>query len=175
MYKLKDIIASGGGNNKINKFINKYVLSKKEKKEIIKEIKENKGGSGGSCEEKEWLYYKLNRETNKDMFLSMNNFLYNLYLAVYDKGIVTETISYYSQYPYDDSDYAGYIRLPKQDFINVSWTDSKTFNQGIADKKYFKQIMLMLFPDIEEITKEEYYSIVTIPIEQYPRTEMPTQ
>lgn len=31
----------GGGNNKINKFINRYILSKKEKKDIINELKDN--------------------------------------------------------------------------------------------------------------------------------------
>lgn len=45
MIKLSDIIKSGGGNAKINRFINRYVINKKEKKDIIKEIKNSKGGS----------------------------------------------------------------------------------------------------------------------------------
>ena len=48
MIKLSDIIKSGGGNEKINRFINRYVLSKKEKKYIINEIKTKGSSSGGS-------------------------------------------------------------------------------------------------------------------------------
>lgn len=109
------------------------------------------------------------------MFMSMYANLYGLYLAVYYDGGVTETVSYYSYYQQDDGNYAGYIRILKQDYIEVYWDSSINFKQTIIDKKYFKEVMLMMFPDIEEITKEEYYSIVTIPIEQYPKSEMPTQ
>lgn len=61
MYKLKDIIASGGSNVKINKIINRYILSKKEKKDVINVIKEggNSGGSDNSSVENEVLYYKV--------------------------------------------------------------------------------------------------------------------
>ena len=45
MYKLKDIITSGGSNAKINKSIDRYILSKKEKKDIIKNIKNIKNNS----------------------------------------------------------------------------------------------------------------------------------
>ena len=48
MIKLKEIIKSGGGNAKINRFINRYVLSKKEKNEIINEIKNIKGNGSSS-------------------------------------------------------------------------------------------------------------------------------
>lgn len=132
-------------------------------------------GGGGDSEQREWLYYKLNRETNNDMFSNVLIYLYDLYLAVYFNGGVTETTSYYSNYQWNDGKYAGYIRVPKQDFVTVSWTDSDSFIQIIYDKKQFKEIMLIFFPDIEEITKEEYYSIVTLPIEQYPKSELPTQ
>lgn len=85
MYKLKDIIASGGGNNKINKFINKYVLSKKEKKEIIKEIKENKGSNIGDSSIK-YRYYKIffDEETLKE-FGDIQNVLQDI---VIDLGII---------------------------------------------------------------------------------------
>lgn len=66
MLKLSDIIKSGGGNAKINRFINRYVLSKKEKKDIVDEIKtissSSGSGSGGSSGEGnkliEYLYLK---------------------------------------------------------------------------------------------------------------------
>ena len=48
MYKLKDIISSGGTNPKINKAIDRYELSKDEKKDIISTIKTNVPQSGGS-------------------------------------------------------------------------------------------------------------------------------
>lgn len=45
MFKLIDIIKGGGSNPKLNKFLNRYVISKKEKTNLIKEIKNSKGGS----------------------------------------------------------------------------------------------------------------------------------
>lgn len=59
MYKLKDIIKSGGANAKINRFINKYILSKDEKKDVIKEIKNSKGGSSDS------LYFIVDTNTTQ--------------------------------------------------------------------------------------------------------------
>lgn len=55
MFKLSDIIKSGGGNAKINRFINRYVLSKKEKKDIINGIKESEGSSS----EIKYKYYSI--------------------------------------------------------------------------------------------------------------------
>lgn len=45
MFKLIDVIKGGGSNPKLNKFLNRYVISKKEKINLIKEIKNSKGGS----------------------------------------------------------------------------------------------------------------------------------
>ena len=61
MIKLKEIIKSGGGNAKINRFINRYVLSKKEKNEIINEIKNIKGNgsSSGSSSKYAPRYYSI--------------------------------------------------------------------------------------------------------------------
>ena len=175
MKKFNDIFSidssTRGSKKLIKKIINKYRLGNEYKE--IKENIENKGSSGGSSEEKEWLYYKLNRETDETAFSNVLTYLYDLYLAVYFNEGVTETISCYSSYPYNDGNYAGYLRVPKQDFVTVQWSDNDSFIQTIYDKKYFKEFMLMLFPHIEEITKEEYYSIVTIPIEQYPKSELP--
>lgn len=62
MIKLSDIIKSGGGNAKINRFINRYVLSKKEKKDIVEAIKE-----GGKSEnvKKEYEYYRIINSFNE--------------------------------------------------------------------------------------------------------------
>lgn len=48
MFKLIDIIKGGGSNPKLNKFLNRYVISKKEKTNLIKLIKNSKGGSSDS-------------------------------------------------------------------------------------------------------------------------------
>ena len=48
MFKLIDIIKGSGSNPKLNKFLNRYVISKKEKTNLIKEIKNSKGGSSDS-------------------------------------------------------------------------------------------------------------------------------
>ena len=58
MIKLSDIIKSGGGNAKINRFINKYVLSKKEKKDVISAIKENSDGENQNNFGTDFLYVK---------------------------------------------------------------------------------------------------------------------
>ena len=58
MIKLSDIIKSGGGNAKINRFINRYVLSKKEKKDIVEAIKENNDGENQNNFGTDFLYLK---------------------------------------------------------------------------------------------------------------------
>lgn len=58
MIKLSDIIKSGGGNAKINRFINRYVLSKKEKKDIINGIKEG-GSSENNDEDSSHICYRF--------------------------------------------------------------------------------------------------------------------
>lgn len=50
MYKLKDIISSGGTNPKINKAIDRYELSKDEKKDIINSIKNVQQGGEGNAD-----------------------------------------------------------------------------------------------------------------------------
>ena len=58
MYKLKDIISSRGRNPKINKALDRYELSKDEKKDIINTIKmcnKNSDIEGLS----EWKYYDI--------------------------------------------------------------------------------------------------------------------
>ena len=56
MYKLKDIIKSGRGNAKINRFINRYILSRDEKKDVIQEIKNSKGDNSSTTYNR---YYRL--------------------------------------------------------------------------------------------------------------------
>ena len=64
MIKLKEIIKSGGGNTKINRFINRYVLSKKEKNEIINEIKNIKGNGSSSGSSIKYVpkYYSIKED-----------------------------------------------------------------------------------------------------------------
>ena len=68
MIKLKEIIKSGGGNAKINRFINRYVLSKKEKNEIINEIKNIKGNGSSSSVSQYDEYYEYITVDGYDLY-----------------------------------------------------------------------------------------------------------
>lgn len=65
MYKLKDIISSGGTNPKINKAIDRYELSKDEKKDIINTIKNTQQGGGDTPSGERNVEY-LDFTTNPD-------------------------------------------------------------------------------------------------------------
>lgn len=60
MYKLKDIISSGGTNPKINKAIDRYELSKDEKKDIINTIKNAQQGGGDISSTSSLEYWNVN-------------------------------------------------------------------------------------------------------------------
>lgn len=59
MYKLKDIISSGGTNPKINKAIDRYELSKDEKKDIINTIKNAQQGGGDTSSTSSLEYWNV--------------------------------------------------------------------------------------------------------------------
>lgn len=107
MYKLKDIITSGGSNTKINKSIDRYILSKKEKKDIIKNIKDNFQNNNSSTLTKgkkilsEYYYFNLGLITNNskynDLFATvMNSFGFDLrtFNEYLEKYSIVETINY---------------------------------------------------------------------------------
>lgn len=83
MIKLSDIIKSGGGNAKINRFINRYVLSKKEKKDIVNEIKTKGSSSDGSLNNA--VYYKAIKEyhTGDSLFEMLMSFTQMLNINEY--------------------------------------------------------------------------------------------
>lgn len=94
MYKLKDIIKSGGGNAKINRFINKYILSKDEKKDVIKEIKNSKGGSSDS------LYFMtINKNMTEDIQNALGSVIF-VVLTVSYASSGTEGYTYVINMPY---------------------------------------------------------------------------
>lgn len=109
MYKLKDIIASGGKNPKINKAIDRYELSNKEKKDIIDEVKNIScsGGGTSSGDDCENMYISYNKDNAEDfgafMFASLYGALWkgvpnnggekviaNFYIVEQLGGIVAE-------------------------------------------------------------------------------------
>mgnify|MGYP006969206798 CR=1 FL=1 len=73
MYKLKDIISSGGTNPKINKAIDRYELSKDEKKDILNTIKNTAQGGGdapGGSGESAWRYFNISSNPSLAQSLS---------------------------------------------------------------------------------------------------------
>ena len=73
MIKLSDIIKSGGGNAKINRFINRYVLSKQEKKDIVEAIKEN--GNNNSNNQSPYEYYEYITIDDIDLMNYLENII----------------------------------------------------------------------------------------------------
>lgn len=138
MYKLKDIIASSGSNAKINKSIDRYVLSKKEKKDIIKQI-QNKGGSSSSDIEYlqvnnlpiDWVQHLLNVaiQINGWNRVPDNNIVYwgvaiikdlliNRPIGESDEPQSMSTIDYINQTIGEDN-YNNINKLTKEDFYSL--------------------------------------------------------
>lgn len=116
MIKLSDIIKSGGGNAKINRFINRYVLSKKEKKDIIDGIKE---GGESSSKIDEDCYYILScyGEEIRSDFQGNSNLLITIPQMVIRSNLSTEkvipTIIYNTYFGMNFDQSIGAIVIPK--------------------------------------------------------------
>lgn len=165
MIKLSDIIKSGG-NAKINRFINRYVLSKKEKKDIINEIKNN----GSSSVNENIKYFKTVKDTKEisDVHVFINPRLsdrygeypiknptytivdgpttiylyhidFNSVLFMYMDGGVVQ----YNDYPYN---------LIKKVFKDNSFDEETIQAYYNTTKKLFEEYFV-------EVTKEEYLQI----------------
>lgn len=158
MIKLSDIIKSGGGNAKINRFINRYVLSKKEKKDIIETIKTNGGEGGSSSKKGEYLYYEI-AANNVDAALQLLmitdfRFIDWLYDDNYNKEIIyAETVSQISYEPI--------VKVRKDYFKIIFSNDGRhgvtiNFNDFLNKGYTFEELLLMLF----NITKEEFDEIL---------------
>lgn len=152
MIKLSDIIKSGGGNAKINRFINRYVLSKKEKKDIVNEIKTKGSSSGGSSIKYIPKYYSIEKsfpDGLKDFlsaFVSTIKEDYNgkMYissvLSINDSSL---TLIGFSFNPI-------YVELFGVNRYVDSIEDLCTFLEGDVD---------LILQNIKRITEEEYYKI----------------
>ena len=171
MIKLSDIIKSGGGNEKLNRFINRYVLSKKEKKDIINEIKTKGSSSGGSskyapryfsidwakCSE-EWL--KVFDIAN-DTYIGMQPFAsvkvsHGEIVIISSYGTFSDAVSAVKAFSYIPC-YAKNVGLP----FNIP-TDIFTFEQCIEVINSLLPMMgqsILTLDGITEITEEEYYKI----------------
>lgn len=144
MYKLKDIIASSGSNAKINKSIDRYVLSKKEKKDIIKNIKDISQNNNSSTQDI-FKYYKFGpyNTNNEDRTIISNNcyevlYTEDNYMNVWRKDAKCAHLSFYR-----DSTNMIYTKA-----ICVLITDDLSWFNTLTDNT------------LVEITREEYDNIL---------------
>ena len=154
MIKLSDIIKSGG-NAKINRFINRYVLSKKEKKDIVDKIKNNKHSSSGNVIKHVPKYYIIKDGVSDDIREAITaygstakverNGKYYITIimgAVDNHSYNTVGISFNPLYfkPDDEGDML-YIDSLEDFYIQMSGSDAE------------------ILQCVERITEEEYYKI----------------
>lgn len=180
MYKLKDIIASSGSNAKINKSIDRYVLSKKEKKDIIKNIKDisqNNNSSTAQHPFEERYYFDLSNIENKqelvDGLLSLDeNASFETDVNVIIKGVIDNTILY-SVDPVSASFVSGtafYLKsstyqLSIKKYIIIRSVGSGNISGSVAtDIKYLLEQLqidtIELFNN--QITADQFWDSITI-------------
>ena len=169
MIKLSDIIKSGGGNAKINRFINRYVLSKKEKKDIIDGIKEGGGSSSNDI-----VYYKsivdeLDNGYGRDLMDTLYSLSTIMHLGIYC----------------DDWDYGnrliGYnITFGEKHYNNriiygITVTKSKVINNGnIFELKSFEELFEIAKGNEEmEMVKSLFYQYLKLSTKEEIEASMP--
>ena len=158
MIKLSDIIKSGGGNAKINRFINKYVLSKKEKKDVIEAVKASGGEGGSSSKKGEYLYYKTTYENFNAAVQLLMITDFRIIDWIYDDNYNGEKI--YAEAFSQISDSPEAIKVRKDYFKIMFSYDGRhgvtiNFNDFLNDYS-FEELLLMLF----DISKEEFDAIL---------------
>lgn len=140
MFKLIDIIKGGGSNPKLNKFLNRYVISKKEKTNLIKEIKNSKGGNSSSDME----YYKVDGMPTSSVIA-----LYKIKNSngIKIQGVAEERSEYTKAIAYAPISHNGVIYNNLKDvFIAMS--------EGVTEEE-IEEMFSMFTP----ITKEEFYDL----------------
>lgn len=148
MFKLIDIIKRGGSNPKLNKFLNRYVISKKEKTNLIKEIKNSKGGSSSDGE-----YYKFITHN------SLNDMKQMACLFKYKNMIANEHIIESSDIYTNYDNYKAFCFMP----INICTSEGCRYIKSlITFLKEAYGIEDMSAIGIQPITKEEFYDLNNI-------------
>lgn len=186
MIKLKEIIKSGGGNAKINRFINRYVLSKKEKKDIINEIKNIKSNSSSSgnfskyapryfsidfnIADEGWKYLLTTDDIDN---LIKNSNIFITIGSTYKQIFIEDNIVFISTYPflfvdggrkfyfsytplYLDERFAESININKYGFLEFE--NIIEMMPDLVEIVFGKNITLSM-NGITEITEEEYYKV----------------
>ena len=164
MFKLIDIIKGGGSNPKLNKFLNRYVISKKEKTNLIKEIKNSKGGSSSTTYNRYYKFIKpIDNTIEKALeillpytspFIKVESDTRHNYIVgcVFSGQINLEDLTKLKAFQFTPA-IAGYIygeiRLAKdiEDFIHLYGLVNP------ADK------LLPILDYIEEITADEFFNL----------------
>jgi len=172
MIKLSDIIKSRRGNPKIKRFINRYVLSKKEKKDIINEIK-TKGSSSGSSSKYAPRYFSIDFEKADETWIDLfnvNNDTYKVLqpfstVKIADDGLPLITqygtvapITYVKAFSYIPCCIPNYLH----EEFNLPYKGIVTFEQCIEIINIIGSgigIPQITLDGITEITEEEYYKI----------------
>lgn len=162
MFKLIDIIKGGGSNPKLNKFLNRYVISKKEKTNLIKEIKNSKGGNSSTTYNRYYRFIKPIDDVISEGLGLIINYTSAFFKAEYDgpynyfissgmSGDITNiaAIKAFQFTPVVAGYIYGDVRLAKdiEDFIYL-------YGQiNPADK------LLLVLDYIEEITADEFFNL----------------
>ena len=162
MDKLKDIIKSAGGNAKINRFINKYILSRDEKKDVIKEIQNSKGDNSSTTYNR---YYRLIKP--------IDNIIANAIQLLFAKNSNIIKVEYNGNYEYaitsvfsgdisGDPDIKAFQFTPVlMDYIYGDRRLCKDINDfiylyGLTNDN---SLLLPILDYIEEITADEFFNL----------------
>ncbi len=147
MFKLIDIIKGGGSNPKLNKFLNRYVISKKEKTNLIKEIKNSKGGSSSTNFPYKISYFKVNNAYWEDIAQLING-MYPMIASINVNGGEVEV---------HISDMDLITEVTK--FKVISW-DNIVQEEIVNLDRVLKELEGQIYENyIEEITQEEYNNL----------------
>lgn len=155
MLKLSDIIKSGGGNAKINRFVNRYILSKKEKKDIVEAIKE---GGNNLQNESDIEYYATTDQQLFDLGEISMLIMWCVALIKYTTKYDNEPTNFYitgygmmEQHSKNIKDMYGIAYCPMFDDNNGIVLTFKDFcsSLDISDEDFNKAFT--------KISKEEFY------------------
>lgn len=131
MIKLSDIIKSGGGNAKINRFINRYVLSKKEKKDIVEAVKESeKGSSSNNSENIDIKCFEYIRIAGADLIYDLNQDFINM--IVQQKVPLPNVLCAYSGSESSKGSWKALVDMPIDKAIVKYGHNSSDFEYGQA-------------------------------------------
>lgn len=152
MYKLSDIISKGGNNDKINKFINRYVVSKKEKEDIIEAIKNKNSSSDVSSSNYIYLNVENLEYYDKIKLIACSNLVFislNGEELIVPSGYILANVDAYATFV------SATIKLCIDLNLKVCALSLGT----ISIKDFANQLIGINIDDYDKITEEEFYSI----------------